>query len=265
MRNISLFLILPFFLFGGCASQQIAKLEKDVQAIRQELQAADTKSTMQEEDLRSAYARMRSELDALRVELQKIRGQYEEDSFAGAGTGQRGGDLSDELVFLKDELLKLSNRVQHLSEYVGLETAAVIEEKTPSGKGGKATPAPLDADALYNSAKQAFDNGNLEKAQKEFTEILTRFPKSAVAGNAQFWLGEIYYRGNSYEKAILEYQKVIEKYPKGSKVASALLKQGLAFEKLGQKSNARLVLEDLVKRYPGSSETLIAQKKLRQM
>ena len=41
--------------------------------------------------------------------------------------------------------------------------------------------------------------------------MLKRFPQSDQADNAQFWIGETYYRENWYEKAILEYQKVIEK------------------------------------------------------
>lgn len=257
--------MLPFFLFAGCASQQIASLEKEVQIIREEMQQAETKTTSQGEDLRSDYARIRSELDVLRVDVQTIRGRFEENTVTGTGSAQRRGDLSEEVLFLKDELLKLSNRVQHLSEYVGLETAAVVEEKGTRGKSSQVVPAPADSETLYASAKQAFDSGNLEKAQKEFEQILTRFPKSDKAGNAQFWLGEIYYRGNWYEKAILEYQKVMDHYPKSNKVASAFLKQGLAFEKLGQKANARIVLEDLVRKYPGSSETLIAQKKLKQL
>jgi TolA-binding protein len=58
---------------------------------------------------------------------------------------------------------------------------------------------------------------------------LKRFPKSDNADNAQFWIGEIYYRQKWYETAILEYQKVIENYPKGNKVQASLLKQGFAF------------------------------------
>ena len=43
---------------------------------------------------------------------------------------------------------------------------------------------------------------------KKFKELIERFPKSERADNAQFWIGEIYYREKWYEKAILEYQKV---------------------------------------------------------
>jgi tol-pal system protein YbgF len=117
-------------------------------------------------------------------------------------------------------------------------------------------------DEIYRLGKQAFDQGDSDAAKKRFQELIERYPKSERADNAQFWIGEIYYREKWYKKAILEYEKVIEKYPKGNKVPAALLKQGLAFENIGDKSNSRIILEDLIKRYPKSNEAKIAREKL---
>ena len=103
----------------------------------------------------------------------------------------------------------------------------------------------------------------LAAAKKYFQEVIQRYPKSENADNAQFWIGEIYYREKWYEKAILEYQKVIEKYPDGNKVPAALLKQGLAFHNIGDKANSRHILEELVKKYPKSNEAKIAREKLK--
>ncbi len=114
-------------------------------------------------------------------------------------------------------------------------------------------------------AKQAFDQGDSDAAREKFQELIQRFPKSEHADNAQFWIGEIYYREKWYEKAILEYQKVIENYPKGNKVPASLLKQGFAFFNLGDKSNARLILEELIKKYPKSTEAKIAKDKVKDL
>ena len=92
---------------------------------------------------------------------------------------------------------------------------------------------------------------------------MDQHPKSKQADNAQFWLGEVFYREKWYEKAILEYQKVIENYPKGDKIRGALLKQGFSFLNLDDKSNARLILRELIRKYPDSNEAEIAKKKLK--
>ena len=112
-------------------------------------------------------------------------------------------------------------------------------------------------------AKQAFDQGDFETAREGFQELIKQHPKSKNADNAQFWIGEIYYREKWYEKAIIEYQKVIEKHPKGNKVPASLLKQGFAFYNLGDKANARLILTELIKKYPKSNESNIARQKLK--
>ncbi|TYT75053.1 tol-pal system protein YbgF [Desulfobotulus mexicanus] len=240
-------------------------MEDDVVGRMGELEA---RMTAQEQDLRSSFARMRSEMDHMRLAIQELQGSMEESSFRTQGVTEKRNLIAEELAFLKDSLMTLSGRMQHMADYVGFESSAEAVEGKKAAiveKKGDKPDAPADLDTLYAEAKQAFDNGLLEKARDGFHEILARFPDAKLADNAQFWIGDIYYRENWYEKAILEYQKVIDNYPKGNKVASALLKQGFAFEKLGQKANARLILEELLRKYPGSSESLIAQRKLRQL
>jgi tol-pal system protein YbgF len=123
----------------------------------------------------------------------------------------------------------------------------------------------LSEQALYDQAKQAFDAGELEKARQGFQEFTKRFPDSQNADNAQFWIGEIYYREKWYEKAIVEYQKVVEDYPRGNKIRSAMLKQGYAFLNIGDKANARLILKELIKKYPNTTEAQLATQKLGQI
>ena len=132
---------------------------------------------------------------------------------------------------------------------------------SPPKTGGK----PLSENEIYQLAKQAFDKGEYDAAREGFQDLIRRYPKSKNADNAQFWIGEIYYREKWYEKAIVEYQKVVEVYPKGNKVRSALLKQGYAFANIGDTANASLILKDLIRRYPDSNEATIARRKLTQL
>jgi TolA-binding protein len=82
--------------------------------------------------------------------------------------------------------------------------------------------------------------------------LIQRYPNSASADNAQFWIGETF-SAIKRTKSILEYQKVIE-VPQRNKVPSALLKQGHAFLALGDKVNSRLLFEELVRKFPHSAE-----------
>jgi tol-pal system protein YbgF len=157
------------------------------------------------------------------------------------------------------------DRIERLEQYLNFDSTAAIQKGKPvsTKTSGKQDKHKLTEDDLYRSAKQAYDKGDLNNAREEFQKLLKEFPESENADNAQFWIGEIYYREKWYEKAILEYQKVIEKYPKGNKVTASLLKQGFAFFNLGDTSNARLILSELIKKYPKSNEAKIAERKLK--
>jgi tol-pal system protein YbgF len=166
------------------------------------------------------------------------------------------------------------DRIYRIEQYLNFEPSTQIPSagKPAEESTAKIAPVPADKikqelpeDEIYRMAKQAFDQGDSDAARKKFQELIQRYPKSERADNAQFWIGEIYYREKWYEKAILEYQKVIEKYPKGNKVPASLLKQGFAFFNLGDKSNSRLILEELIKKYPKSNEAKIAKDKVKDL
>jgi tol-pal system protein YbgF len=185
-------------------------------------------------------------------------------------SGDSGESIEAKVANLEQASLSMKDRLLRIEEYLALDGAAkkassakAVPEKPPAKE--KVDPAPskeMAENELYAKAKQDFDSGELEAARNGFQDFLKRYPKSAIADSAQFWVGEVFYRQKWYEKAILEYQKVIENYPKGNKVQASLLKQGFSFFNLGDKSNGRLILKELIKKYPSSNEAKIAKQKL---
>lgn len=252
--------------------QQTAEAEKEKTQLKSQLRNYGTTLEEKEQVLRSQSASQTATLDRIRNELQEVRGKLEESNYQ---TDQR-------LRALEGALTMNGTRLQNLEQQLGVEPppagyrpgaasrppAAVA----PGGTGGaassrpQASPQPSSSPAseseLYLQAKQAFDRGDLEPALEGFRRLVRDYPNAQYADNAQFWIGEIYYRQQEYENAILEYQTVIERYPRGNKVRASLLKQGFAFSNLGDKANARLILQDLVDKYPDSSEAKIGRQKL---
>jgi tol-pal system protein YbgF len=115
---------------------------------------------------------------------------------------------------------------------------------------------------LYKDAYETFYKGDLEGARRKFEAFLKQYPNTELSGNAQFWIGEIYYQKKDFEKAILEYEKAITKYPESGKIPAALFKQALAFLELGGKTDARGLLRKVIERYPHSDQAEMAKKKL---
>lgn len=268
-RYIPINLVL-LLLFGGCVSQgEVTSLDTRLSEL--ELRNAEARKNSEtiksglesrieeEQSLRQQTASLRAKVDALGEELRILTGRIEELEFSLGRQTQKDTDRGNE------------ERILRIEQYLNLEPSTVItsgeksaEEKPVSKiKPASEVQQELGEDEIYRMAKQAFDQGDSDAARKKFQELIERYPKSERADNAQFWIGEIYYREKWYEKAILEYQKVIENYPKGNKVPASLLKQGLAFLNLGDSANSRIILEELIKKYPESNEAKIAKETLK--
>ena len=118
---------------------------------------------------------------------------------------------------------------------------------------------------LYDINMALYRGGKYEEAIVGFKNFIKKYPKSRLADNAAFWIGESYMSLKQYEKAILAFQKVIKKYPRGNKVPTARLKQSQAFYELNDKVSAKLLLRKLIKIYPKSNEAKIARSRLKSM
>lgn len=242
--------------------------EKRLVQLNNQLYAEKGSQQKKQRQLRDQVAVLSAEMDRLRDEMQILRGKLEETDFklgkkltsAESVDEQRSGRFDN----LEKSLKSIQDRLSRIERYLNLEVSAQPPAQPPAQPSQPAAPKAGTDIELYEAAKQALDRGDVESARQGFQDLITRFPKSQHADNAQFWIGDIFYREKWYEKAIVEYQKVIEKYPKGNKVQAALLKQGLAFYNIGDKSNARLILKELVKKYPQTNEALIARKKLKE-
>jgi tol-pal system protein YbgF len=242
MKNTVLIILSYMTVLCGCA------LQRDLVALDHRLILTEQHHSESEKKLRNQSAGQHVMIDRLKEEIQILRGKLEEIEYT----------LNKKIKTDKD-------RIVRLEQYLNLEpTGSELKIVADSGiKPKSRARKKLSENEIYQQAKQAFDQGDFETAREGFQKLIKQYPKSKHADNAQFWIGEIYYREKWYEKAIIEYQEVIEKYPKGNKVPASLLKQGFAFYNLGDKANARLILTELLKKYPESNESKIARQKLK--
>lgn len=272
-------LAIAIMAVGGCALQEdlvavddrlIAeeqRTEAQRAAVRSELAHYHDQQAKLDEDYRSRHAELHALMKDLREEMQDLHGLLEESRYDAqqkiktlATSETRRQDSWNQL---EKSLQSSLDRIVRLEQYLGMEPSEKLGSLESTGPAPEKPNATKTPDELYSEAKHRFDRGEYEAARELFQAYLEKYPKSEYADNAQFWIGEVFYREKWYEKAILEYQKVIENYPKGDKIRGALLKQGFSFFNLGDKPNARLILKELVLKYPSSNEANIAKKKLK--
>jgi len=280
MKNTTIVVLSCMMILCGCALQRDvitldnrqALMEKryvESQQKNKELASQLNTQKQSNQNLRSKFAEQRAMIESLRQDIQILSGRLEETEYVIKQKIKTSEDSYEKKEIRLDRIDRTSSenksRIARLEQYLNFEPAEPdVKAKQASGiKTHRRAEKKFSEDAIYHSAKQAFDQGDYESAREKFQKLIKKYPKSKNADNAQFWIGEIYYHEKWYEKAILEYQKVIEKYPKGNKVHASLLKQGFSFFNLGDKANARLIFTELIKKYPKSNEAKIAKKKLK--
>lgn len=278
MKTFALLLCCGLIGASGCASQQdivilddrLVTLEVQNQELQQrldgELSALGKTRKGSETALRGQYASINVNVESLQQELRLISGRVEEIEYLInrklAKYEQDGQQRQQGLDDANLSLAKIEKRIGQLEQYLSLE-----RKETKAGQPVAGIPvanAVKSDKQLYDDAYKAFNDGQMDKSRQGFLKLIASHPKSGYADNAQFWIGESYYREKWYERAILEYQTVVEKYPKGNKVPSAMHKQGMAFLKIGDTSNARIIFNELVKKYPNTNEGKLAAKNLKE-
>lgn len=257
-------------------AREIIELQQQVQQLLQSQRdmrsAMDTNNatlkTLVQQSLDS-ISQLNNQMGSLQKTVQDVQ----------ANSGSRIDTLATQAQGLSDNLQDVQARVGKLSQQLTDMQSLLqsIDGKisggasgTPSGSGLGAnapnpTAAPISADTLYQNALRDYTSGKYDLARQEFSDYLKNFSTSDLAGNSQFYLGEVDYAQSNFQGAVTEYDKVLYEYPKSNKVAAALLKKGMAEAKLGQKASAARDLREVVRRFAGSDEARQANARLKEM
>ncbi|MBI5642107.1 MAG: tol-pal system protein YbgF [Deltaproteobacteria bacterium] len=219
-------------------------LRHQLSFVKGDMEGADRDRTQ----LKAALDSMQSSIRSADERLTKV----EESADSGAAGIRQ----------IKDSLEANAKKIGELGEAVSaIEKKAVAAEAKRPEQAAKKEPAE-PADSIYAKAYKDTLDKEYPKATEGFRTFLVHYPDHKLAGNAQYWIGEIYYAKGDWEMAILEFDKAIKKYPGSEKLPAAILKQGFSFEKLGSKNEAKVLLEEVVERFPKSPEAGIAKKRL---
>jgi tol-pal system protein YbgF len=139
--------------------------------------------------------------------------------------------------------------------------------------GQQAAAAPANApaaasateQAAYDAAFKSLRAGDYVTASRGFRDFLTKYPDSALAPNAYYWLGESYYVTMNYPVAIEAFQRLVKQYPQSDKVSDGLLKVGYCQIELKQQDAAIATLKQVSAKYPGTKAAGLAQERLRRL
>jgi tol-pal system protein YbgF len=219
----------------------------------------------------SNQAALRIEIDQLKDSIRSLSGRVEENENLVKHSVEKDLTSQDtaraDLASMSSRLSKLEAMVDQQRKYLSMDEGQTTPSQPEAGvapaQGSQPEAAQESGDKFaYDSSMALYNEGKYNESMDGFKKFLEQYPKSELADNAQFWVGESLMNLKEYEQAILAFEDVIKKYPKGNKVANAMLRQAIAFQEINDKTSSTVLLKKVIKQFPKSNEAKVAQKKL---
>lgn len=256
-------------LLSACVSpQQIELIEREQRRLRSDM------GTLQSDvdSMRTTLADTRANMQQVQKEVSAIRERIDETRVqVGRQIGQTSREGDERTKRMESRLTKLEEELKTQSELIKAGDEEIKQLRELGGGGATQSLGSTDSGLAetegirrdYDVAWRALEKKEYRQSLSLFKEFQKKHPKSALAANAQYWIGESHYAMREYDRAIVEFDAVRRRFPQSDKVPAALLKQGFAFAELGEKINARLILLELVEKFPQSPEAARAKQRLK--
>ena len=239
-------------LFGGddqarrrieeVRTETLLQLQQLEQKLAERMKALEATSVE-----RRAILDLAGQLETLRAELAKSRGQIEVLLHQLEVTEKRQKDL----------YVDIDTRLRKLEQAAEQQAAAVAKPPPEAGPSE-------DEKRAYESALNQFKVGNYSSAIDLLGQLLARYPNGKLAPNAQYWIGMGYSGRRDYRNAITALQKVVAQWPLDPKAADAMLSIASAQEAMGDVKSAQATLQEVLAKYPGSTASDQARLRLQQ-
>lgn len=220
--------------------QNQSELRTQVDADRKNLTEELQKAGDENIQLRKNLLDTQNQIETLRSELAKLRGQNE----------LLARDVAEVQRKQKDDLQALDERTRKL------EPAKVSVD-------GKEFFAEPGEKRDYEFALGIFRKGDFERAQIALVDFLTRYgASSGYRVPALFWLGNAQYALKDYKESISNFRSLMAAAPDHLRVPESMLAISNCQLEMKDLKAARKTLEDLVKAFPSSEAGVAAKERL---
>ena len=235
--------------------EQTVRLNLMLGSLDETLQTLLTKLDMQAADTRRAFADQKLIVDNVTGGVRVVREKVDE-------TNVRVSSLAQEVEALRLAIPPMTMPVTQLAvdPETGLPT---VSSPVPAPSAAVAPVNPgVPPQRMYDTAWADYTTGQWALSIQGFEAYISTFPRSELADDAQFFIGENHYANGKFREAADAYEQVVLGYPDGDIVAKALYKRGLALQGLGEPELARQAFERVVQNYPDDNMANLAQQAL---
>jgi tol-pal system protein YbgF len=221
---------------------------------------------LDDDEARRAILDLRAKVDALSRDV-NARLDTKSDKTATIEILNQHEQTMQEIARLRGQLEVLANQIagsQKTQKDLYADLDARIRKLEPRQEvvdGQTVEVKPTEKQA-YDTAMDLFKSGDYKAAANALQDFVRRYPDSAFAANAQYWLGNTYYAQRDYKNAIAAQEAVVSNYGNSSKVPDAMLNIASNYIELKDNKKAKKILQQLVSKYPDTSAAATAKDRL---
>lgn len=223
----------------GEARRAILELRQRVDSMQASQQRSAEEQRQDSEQLRRNLLDLQNQIELLRSEQAKLRGQNEQLLRDVADLQRRQKDIAQGV----DERLSKFEPVKVTLD--GQEFQADPSEKRD-----------------FEAALAVFRSGKFAEASAAFASFVRQNPRSGYLPSARFWLGNAQYALRDYKEAISNFKQLLTDAPTHARAPEAALSIANCQLELKDNRASRKTLEDLVRAYPQSEAAAAAKERL---
>lgn len=196
----------------------------------------------------SALAEMLYQLELLQQEVQELRGIVEQQSWQIKQMGEEQ----------RDRYADLDRR------FSSPDQSAVVPEPAADTSTAQADGSQEVGDqSAYQAAFDLIRNKRYNEAITALQQFTRDYPRSALMGNAYYWLGEVQLVKANYQEALAAFEALLTQYPNHRKISDAKYKLSRVHRELGHTARAKQLLQEVVTQHAGTSAAKLAEAELR--
>lgn len=214
-----------------------------IEALKLETTARLGKLDAQVEQSQRVQLDLTNQIEALRAEIAKLRGQNEVLTYELEAATKRQ----------KDFYLDLDNRLRAL-EAAPAAAAAAAPAADPAAEGRD-----------YEAALNLLKGGKFTDAQAAFEAFITTWPQSSFQPAAHYWAASSGFQAKNYPRAAELYQAVHAQWPSDVRAPEALLGLANTQQVQGDTKGAKKTLDTVVAEYGSTPAADVARQRLKQL
>ncbi|MBL8438558.1 tol-pal system protein YbgF [Zoogloea sp.] len=191
-----------------------------------------------------------NQIEQLKAEIAKLRGQIEVLTYEADATQKRQ----------KDFYVDLDNRLRRIEAPPSAAADAPADGSAPRAAAAPADPAAEARD--YEAALNLFKAAKYRDAVAGFEAFIKGHPSSSFLPSANFWAGNAALQLKEVVSATHYFKQVATSWPEDPRAPDALLGLATCQQSMGDEKAMRKTLDTIVQKYPGSTAAKTAKQRL---